>query len=405
MRRKRPIYQVGDHWLDQRAESPFYQIRWYDAATRTTRNRSTACVDLDDAKAAIHAFVEAQRAEGRQDPMDAAAVPLLLLYWKERGSKAHSRGQIASSLRQFIAFLRQDRKTGDRVTVAKLTGDVFTRFREWRKGPHGYSIPWGGKVMTWSSAGVSGEAIQRNLDDVRSALNWQVKQGRLPYAPKVPAVPSEDRSPPRDIVLTIDQLGAMLGYALDDPPLLFFIVDQIATAARPDAVLKWRVADQLKAGGLYDTHPKGAARTKKRNPVVPVPLFWGDWLQVRIAGQARDGRPIASMKRRWRTMRAALDLPAEIVPKTIRHTMATELRRRKVPKDDIAGLLGHQFDNATSGRYAHYDPTYLAEARSAIDAVWLEAMFAARSWSANHQRHTGNRSGPTRVVLRDGNAL
>ncbi len=401
MRRARHIYQVGDYWLDRRAESPFWQIRWYDAGARTTRNRTTSETDLEAAKAALHAFVEAERAQGRQDPMEAAVVPLLLLYWRERGSKAHSRGQIASSLRQFIAFLQQDRRTGDLATVAKLTGDVFTRFREWRKGPRCYSIPWGDKVMAWDSAGVSGEAIQRNLDDVRSALNWQVKQGRLPYAPKVPAVPSEERSPPRDTVLTIEQLGAMLGYAASDPPLLFFIIDQIATAARPDAVLKWRVADQLRANGLFDTHPKGAARTKKRNPVIPVAAFWQDWLDDRTRRGMSDGRPIASMKRRWRTMRAALGLPAEIVPKTIRHTMATELRRRKVPRDDISGLLGHQFDNATSGRYAHYDPTYLAEARAAIDAVWIEALHEARNWLANHQRITGNRAGSTRVVARD----
>lgn len=399
MRRRKPVYQVGDYWLDQRAESPFWQIRWYDAAARVTRNKSTAEIDLEAAKDVLHAFVEARRAQEPQDPLDAKVVTQLITYWQEKGSKAHSCGQIASSIRLFMAFLMQDRVTGE-ATVAQLKGDVFTRFQQWRFGPHTWDIAWGAQTIRGESEGVSGEAVQRNLDDIRAALNWQVKQGRLPYAPKVPPVDSDKRSPPRDTVLTIDQLGAMLGYALSDLPLLFFIVDQIASVARPDAVLKWRVAAQDR-GELFDTHPKGAPRTKKRNPVIPVAQFWREWLDVRHKGRASDGRPIASMKRRWRTMRAALGLPAEVVPKTIRHTMASQLRWRGVPADQISGILGHSFDNRTSGRYAKYDPAYLQQARQTIDAIWLEAMFASRSWFANHQRITGTRRGVTTIAPRE----
>jgi hypothetical protein len=44
----------------------------------------------------------------------------------------------------------------------------------WRLKPHSYSIEWLGKTFAHSSKGVSGEAIQRNLDDVRAALNYAV---------------------------------------------------------------------------------------------------------------------------------------------------------------------------------------------------------------------------------------
>ena len=69
-------------------------------------------------------------------------------------------------------------------------------------------------------------------------------------------------------------------------------------------------------------------------------------------------------------MRKALDLGQEVVPKTVRHTMATELRKRGVPALDIEGMLGHSATLRTSAVYAKYDPEYLGGARAALDAFW-----------------------------------
>jgi hypothetical protein len=71
------------------------------------------------------------------------------------------------------------------VTVAQLTPDVFNRFQGWRQKPHAWDIEWRGKRYAHQSVGVSGEAIQRNLDDVRAALNHAASMGRIPIAPKV----------------------------------------------------------------------------------------------------------------------------------------------------------------------------------------------------------------------------
>ncbi|WP_052216188.1 tyrosine-type recombinase/integrase [Sphingomonas sp. ERG5] len=52
--------------------------------------------------------------------------------------------------------------------------------------------------------------------------------------------------------------------------------------------------------------------------------------------------------RAWWTMRRWLGLPVNVIPKTIRHTIATELRRRGVPAEQISGLLGHVAMNRTT---------------------------------------------------------
>lgn len=401
MGRESSPYVIGQFWLDKRPDgrSPFWQIAGYDETGRTTRYRSTRCrfEQLDDAKDAIRAFEQAERAKAKQPVEEAAAVPLLMLYWDEHGSKAIGSAQIASSLRQFIGFLMQDKAT-IAVKVAKLEPGVFNRFKSWRRGPHSYSLRWQGKDYAHNSVGVLGESISRNLDDVRAALNHHVEQGRLLFAPKVPGVATDERSPPRDVKLSYRQLGAIVGYALNDIEALRWILGMIATGARPDAVLRWNVAKQLDQDhGLLDTHPFGAPRTKKRNAVVPVIPQFMPWL---VAWQAAPHSAVLSRKTWWRTMRDALGLPANVVPKVIRHTIATELRAMSVPQLDVEGLLGHTMSNRVTAVYAKYDPARLFLARQGLERIWTRVWAEALIWLADHYRTTGPK-GDTIVVARD----
>jgi integrase len=395
MGREKRLYTVGDYWLDTRPESPFYQIRWYDPQARTARHRSTGRRDLADAKAELHKFVEAERARGKQAPEEAPAVPLLMLYWDERGRKAIGSAQIASSLRQFIAFLRQDRVTIG-VTVAGLTPDVFKRFIAWRLNPHNYELTWLGREYRHSSPGVKGESVKRNLEDVRAALNHHADAGRLAFAPKVRSVEPSMRSPPRDVSLSYEQLGAMVGYALNDLGALRWLLGMIATGARPDAVLRWRPKEQMKRE-LFDTHPIGAPVTKKRNAVVPVIPEFRPWLD---AWAEYPHPPVLSRKRWWRTMRRVLELPANAVPKTIRHSIATELRAMGVPQSDVEGLLGHLMSNRITAVYAKYDPARLSLAKQALSLIWARIWGEALAWLADHYRTT-DKFGGVIVVARE----
>lgn len=247
--------------------------------------------------------------------------------------------------------------------------------------------------------------MQRNLDDVRAALNHAAANGRIPYAPKVPSVPTEQRSPARDVRVSIPTLGAMIGFAsMDtvtnnaviktDPAFLRWLWLLIATAARPEAALKFDPREQWKGDDLIDLHPAGAKRTKKRNPVVPAvdPLK-----PILESWRAADHESAGSRGRQWRTMRRALELPENVIPKTIRHTIATELRRRGVPAEQISGLLGHAAMNRTTEVYAKYDPAYLREAKAALTTIFCEVQDHAKKWTADHRRTRMN-NGLTRVV-------
>lgn len=394
-RAEQRLFTVGRFWLAQREQSPFYQIRWYDEATKTTRGKSTGRRSLADAKREILRHAEEDLAQGPQEPEQALAAAQIMLYWKEYGRHRINSAAVANSLRVFLAFLDQD-AVGMDAAVASLKPDVFRRFRVWRMKPHSYEIEWLGETYAHKSKGVAGESVQRNLDDVRAALNYAVSEGRLPYAPKVPSVPTEMRSGPRDVRLTIKQLGAIVGYASYDIEALRWVLGMVATGCRPDAVLKWNVAEQWKhRGPIFDTHPHGAPRTKKRNAVVPVIPEFRPWLE---AWADHPHKRVGSRKTWWRTMRAALGLPDEIVPKTIRHTIATELRARGVSLTDLAGLLGHTGENRITQVYAKYDPERLGAVKQELSAIWVEVCAAAHDWLTNHFRVTPGYKQPISVA-------
>jgi integrase len=399
-RQEQRLYTVGRFWLARREQSPFFQIRWYDERAKVTRGKSSGCRTLDDAVTAILAHHAADLAAGRQEPSDALVATTLRQYWDEHGRTRINAAATANSLRVFLAFLDRDAVTFA-ATIEDMKPEVFRRFMRWRMKPHSYEIEWIGVTHRHTSKGVSGEAVQRALDDVRAAFNHAVSEGRLPYAPKVPAVPTEHRSPPRDIRLTMEQLGAIVGYAAYDIEAMRWILGMIATGCRPDAVLKWNVAKQWKGRGeVFDTHPIGAPKTKKRNAAVPVIDEFRPWLEA----WADCPHPLVkSRKTWWRTMRDALELPDEIVPKTIRHTIATELRRRGVSLTDIAGLLGHTSESRITQVYAKYDPSRLPHVKQELSAIWLEVCASANNWLTNHFRVSPVRGEPISVVRKTEN--
>ena len=77
------------------------------------------------------------------------------------------------------------------------------------------------------------------------------------------------------------------------------------------------------------------------------------------------------MKTGFRKLRARAGLSKDVVPYTIRHTMATELCKRGVAPWEVSGMLGHK-SGGTTERYAKYDPDYLSKAARVIDGYFQE---------------------------------
>src|SRR5690606_11200591 len=130
--------------------------------------------------------------------------------------------QTGRSIRTFIAFLAQDR-IGAQAVVTDLNPALMERFREWRMGPHRFSVPWGGQQVNYESKGVSGATVQRNINDIRAAVHHAQANLRVPMVPKIKDIDQRYRSAPRERVLTIEEMGRIAWYASHNPDLFRFV--------------------------------------------------------------------------------------------------------------------------------------------------------------------------------------
>ena len=404
MSRKNSPYVVGEYWLDKRRDGKApdkWQIA--QAVKRSVVYRSTHSRSVDDAKGILEAYVATQRALSRQDSAVAQIAPMLMAYWKERGKKAVNHDQTARSLRTFIAFIAQD-SVGLRAVVTDLTPVLFERFREWRMSSHSFQLPWAGKQLEYASKGVSGATVQRNINDIRAAVHHAEANLRIPAAPKIKDLDERYRSPPRERVLSVDEMARIAWYASHNAELFRFVALQFATAIRPVAALKFDPRIQFNARTfLIDQQPGNSPQTKKRNAVIPAirPL------RPVLRAWALDGaKPVGSHKTAWRIMRRTLGLSKEVHPKTIRHTIATLLYADEtVPEREVVELLGHEGKLARTTRiYAKYSPARLGNVTRALTTLWIEVRRQALAYGADHMLTTGQRGDAFRVRRKSNNA-
>lgn len=385
MSRENSPFEFNGFWLDKRRDgkSPdIWQVASYAKGSRSLIYRSTRQVDVEKAKSVLLAIEAKQRSKRAQEVEEAELLPQLVNYLEEHGPDVKRLDTIESSFRAWVGFLAQDElTTGARVSdINKVS---VARFRRWRMGPHSWSVEWiNGKTYDHKSEGVSGEAVQRNIEDLRAALNHAEEAGRIAMRPKIPSVDKKLRSKARTHVFTIAQLGAIVAYADHEPEVQQWLRLMIATGVRPDAGLAFDPKTQWH-DKILDLHPPHWPLTDKRNPLVPVI----DALRPTLEGWKPD-QAVLSRKRWWRTMRTKLGIPATHVPKTIRHTVASYLRNNGVPGEQISLLLGHKDRTDTLARtsevYAHGDPLKMRETVRALTRLFAAVESAAAKWRADH---------------------
>src|SRR5262249_46444066 len=139
---------------------------------------------------------------------------------------------------------------------------------------------------------------------------------------------------------------------------------------RPEALLELTRFQCDLDSGVIKLNPHGRVQTKKRRPAIPM----ANWLRPFVEG-AEDhivsfrGKPVQKINKAFRTVREGAGFGPDVVPYTIRHSIATELMRRDVPEWEIAALLGHVAPIKTTGRYLHAKPSHLAALRQALDDI------------------------------------
>jgi integrase len=244
---------------------------------------------------------------------------------------------------------------------------------------------------------VSDSTISRELSVLRAALNRAHRRGML--ANPIPVM-GLGASPERERVMTPAEVAALLD-AATATHLRTFLVLAINTAARPDAILGLSRPQVDLSAGFINLNPAGRKQTKKRRPTLPITDSLRPWLEGLSGDPAYvlyKGRPVGAIKTAFREARRTAGLDDDVIPYTLRHTIASEMRRRGVSPWEVAAWLGHRIaEFSTTERYAKYGPDYLAGARQAIDSYVAElvAQGADLGFRASFAQNPVSRKGVT----------
>jgi integrase len=124
--------------------------------------------------------------------------------------------------------------------------------------------------------------------------------------------------------------------------------------------------------GIFYRKPIGKRATKKRQTPAPLPprllahmRRWKERNLITTCFVEFNGKPVASVKKGFKSAVSLAKLPRKVTPHTLRHTAATWLMQRGVPIWEAAGLLGMS-PAMLQNTYGHHHPDYLQGAAAAI---------------------------------------
>lgn len=282
----------------------------------------------------------------RERPEDMLLAVALERYEEQHGKHVASADAVKRAIRIAKAFFGSG-------SIASLNGDRQAAF-ELHLRDKGFADAYIGRIQTV----------------IKAAVNRAYKNGEIASAPPIRVVTgSAERG-----TIAMSQVAAL--FNADPPPHVFMAAMMILnTLSRPGAVLECRPVQADFASRLLDLNPPGRKQTKKRRPIVPITNTLLPWLQARADQtffvQWHEGQTKAtgSIKNAWRKLCKRAGVTCD--PYTLRHAMATDLRRRGVPEWEVQGMLGHR-SAGTTERYAKFAPDYLGKAATAIDDYFHE---------------------------------
>lgn len=215
------------------------------------------------------------------------------------------------------------------------------------------------------AAGRKPNTVRKELEVVRAGLNFFKKGEKAVF--ELPSPP-----PPKDRVLSHDEVRKLLRAAKPFPHVRAFIALSISTAARQSALLEltWGRVDFNR--GIINL-PIGDAADEARKPRARVPMTPRARRYLRVLHAARQsenviewgGHKVLSIKKGFNAAckRAGIK---EATPHTLRHTAASWMAMAGVPMFEISKFLGHSDTRVTERRYAHLSPEYLRTAAKAL---------------------------------------
>ena len=336
----RIVYRITDEYaiVARKGTAKLY-LEWREGGQKV--GRSTGCSGLDDAKRRARELI-LEVADLQDEPAaETSVLAVLDRYYLTRAEKAASK----ATAKRAIALWRE--YWGETATVADLSLGRQEKFIDWLRAK-GYSDGY----------------MRRIVGVGQTALNRARKRQEVADVPFVELPPDGEAFEHK---ATRAQLVALLNAKMA-PHIWTYCLIRLNTGCRGDAALDLQPFQVNFETKLVRLNPAGRRQTKKRRPTVmltrtlethlkPLPgPFYAGW----------HGNRTKSVKTTWRKLRVAAGLPEWFAPKVLRHTVASELRRRGVPEWDVKGLMGHTGGGVTEG-YAKFDG---AKVSKALDA-WM----------------------------------
>ncbi len=358
--------------LGRIAASRNHYVVWTE--NRVTRRVSTGTEDDGEAQAILAAFVLEYEADKRKSAVsDATISQVLALYYDERASKQ------PSALQAKIAIDHLNRLYPPLVSQLDETAH------------ESYAV-------ARSAEGVKWQTINRERMILRAALNFYDKKRKMASVPKVPTIKAADEEAqpvePKGRPLTLEELARLFHRAPTQRSLLLLAI-LVGTMCRPDAARDLSFGEQIDfRHRLISLNPANRKQTKKVRPVVPMGRVMRLILRKALAELGTGyllrykGERVASIKTAFLAVRDAAGLDTRVTPYSIRHTLVRELRRRRVPADQVSIMLGHRPPDTskTDLIYAPYDPDYCRDAARAIDKLFIELRHISFRLSASKTR-------------------
>lgn len=188
---------------------------------------------------------------------------------------------------------------------------------------------------------------------------------------------------------TDEELARLLAKKIPED-LRRFIMNSMATAGRPEAVMEFRPAQRKKDQGLLDLNPDGRRQNKKYRAIVRELSSQTAWLdRWEEKGLADHGGRYClydaadTVNSAFRTVADKKAGIPRLSSYSIRHRATSVLRASKspwVPGEQISYQLGHKRmvkdgEAPTTRFYGQFPPNYLDEAAQVLEA-WIAGVLA-----------------------------
>lgn len=338
-------FQIGEYWLSKQRRSESWCATWYDKAVGQTKRASLRTGDFEEAKQKLAEWVVTRAKMRDVAPQGALLSTLFARYYDKHGQHIASADVTLRALNKWVEYYQD-------ATVADLTVEKQEGFLGWM-----------------AAQGYASGYIRRTVNAGKAALNFAYKRQEIASVPFIFTVPEEQAGGEK--VLTVREVARLFNACKPGDKDFMYLILAFNTMARPSVPLDVTPAMVDLRHRLINLLPPGRKQNKKRRPTLPITntlLPWVQWCDGDTFVNYHGNR-IANNKKAFGAMCERAKV--KCTRYDIRHTMATEMRRRGVSHWETEGWLGHRI-KSTSERYAAFSPDYLSEGRKAIDAFFDE---------------------------------